>query len=284
VRTRRLLSAVLGTVLSTVLTAAALLAVPAGAQAEAVHYYVALGDSLSRGYMPAHGSFPGGDSDQGYVDDLYAKLKSTDPSLELVKLGCSGETTTSMIDGGICAYDEGSQLAAAEAFLSAHRADVRYLTIDIGANDVDACAPAGSIDAACVLNGMGTISKNLNTILSRLKAAGGGVPQSVGMSYYDPFLQYWLTGAQGQVVAVASVALLVGINTIESAEYAAYGFKVADVFGAFKTANFASPTLFGTPVNVQTLCALTFMCTLKNIHANEDGYRVIADAFAAKLS
>jgi lysophospholipase L1-like esterase len=280
VRTRRLLSAVLGTVLA----AAALVTVPASAQAQPVHYYVALGDSLARGYMPAHGSFPGGDSDQGYVDVLYAQLKAKDPSLELVKLGCSGETTTSMIDGGRCSYPEGSQLAAATAFLAAHRGDVRYLTLDIGANDVAGCAKGGTIDPQCLLKGVATIGQNLNTILSGLKAAGGGVPQSVGMTYYDPFLQYWLTGPQGQVLAVLSVALLVAINAVESTQYARYGFRVADAFSAFKTADFTSKTLFGTPVNVQTLCAWTFMCTHQDIHANEQGYRVLAGAFAAKLS
>ncbi|TAM92487.1 MAG: SGNH/GDSL hydrolase family protein [Jatrophihabitans sp.] len=225
---------------------------------------------------------PNGNSDQGYVDDLYRHLKRTDPSLVLVKLGCSGETTTTMIDGGVCTYPEGSQLAAAEAFLSAHRPHVRYLTLDIGANDVDGCAPGGAIDLRCVGAGLATIATNLHTILAGLRAADGGFPRSVAMTYYDPFLALWLTGAQGRVAAGMSVALLVALNTIEATGYGAYGFRVADVFGAYRTADF-TPAASGLPVNVQTLCALTFMCTLANIHPNPTGYQVIADAFAAQL-
>src|SRR5262245_1788898 len=61
------------------------------------HYYVALGDSLAVGVQPddAGRSLP---TDRGYVDDLYAQLSAADPKLDLVKLGCPGETTTSMIE------------------------------------------------------------------------------------------------------------------------------------------------------------------------------------------
>jgi lysophospholipase L1-like esterase len=266
------------------LTAGLLAAAPAVQADTATGYYLALGDSLAAGYQPAHGSVPAGDTDEGYVNDLYATLPgAADGSLQLNNLGCSGETTTSMISGGICDYPEGSQLNAAVAFIAAHPGQVKYLTLDIGANDVDKCAPGGSIDTACVLAGVGTIAKNLNTILAALKKADGGTPVSIGMNYYDPFLQYWTTGLQGELVATASVALLVAINTVEQTLYSLYGFKVADVFSAYKTANFTSKTLFGTPVNVQTICTLTYMCSAQNIHPNAQGYQVIAQAFAAKL-
>jgi lysophospholipase L1-like esterase len=265
------------------LAVGALTAVPTAAHSDPVHYYVALGDSLSKGYMPGSG-----DTNQGYVDDLYVTLHQKDPTLQLVKLGCSGETTGTMINGGNCGYAAGSQLAAAEQFLAANRANVTYLTIDIGANDVDGCAPAGSIDALCLVQGALTITQNLNTILSRLRAADGGLPRSVGMTYYDPFLQYWLTGIQGQLIATASVGLLTTINAAESLEYTAYGFTIADVFSAFDTAGFVPftpvPGHGSVPANVATICRLTYMCDLQNIHANVAGYQVIAQTFAAKLN
>jgi lysophospholipase L1-like esterase len=271
-------------VLACVLALGAIIAVPAQSQAATpTHYYVALGDSLAQGFMPGLG-----DTDQGYVDDLYGTLHAKDPALQLVKLGCSGETTGTMINGGKCSYAAGSQLVAAEQFLAAHKADVKYLTIDIGANDVDGCTPGGSIDAACLAQGIATITQNLNTILSRVKAADGGLPQSVGMSYYDPFLQFWLTGPQGQAVATASVGLLAGINTAEALEYTLYGFTIADVFTAFQTLNFLPidhvPGFGSEPVNVATICRLTFECDQQNIHANAAGYQVIAKTFAARLS
>jgi lysophospholipase L1-like esterase len=278
-RTSRLL-------LACALAVGVLAATPVTSQADPVHYYVALGDSLSRGYMPGVG-----DSDQGYADDLFLTLQAKDPSLQLIKLGCSGESTGTMINGGKCVdrYPAGtSQLSVAEQFLAEHRADVEYLTIDIGANDVDGCTPGGTIDTACLAQGVLTITQNLNTILSRLKSADGGLPQSVGMSYYDPFLQYWLTGLQGQLVATASVALLAGINTAESLEYTAYGFKIADVFTAFRTLSFLPYTSVAgygwLPLNVSTICRLTFECDQHNIHPNAAGYQVIAQTFAAKVS
>lgn len=252
------------------------------------HYYLALGDSLARGYMPGPGSQH--DTDQGYVDDLYVTLHAKDPSLQLVKLGCSGETTGTMITGGRCTdrYPAGtSQLAAAEQFLTAHHGSVSYLTLDVGANDVDGCTPGGSIDAVCLLTGVETIRANLTTILDRLTAASGRLPVSAGMTYYDPFLQYYLGGLQGKVVAILSVDLLAAINTVETLLYQQHGFKVADVAGAYKTTNFLNQTTvpgYGQqPVNVATICRLTYMCSVQNIHPNVEGYQVIATAFEKKI-
>jgi lysophospholipase L1-like esterase len=262
---------------------AAALVVPA-TQATAVtpHYYVALGDSLSRGYMP-----PAGDSDQGYPDKLFATLHAKDPSLELVKLGCSGETTTSMIEGGRCTdrYPVGtSQLAVAEQFLRDHLGAVKYLTLDIGANDVDGCATGGSIDPACVTQGTLTIVKNLQTILAGLTAADKRLPRSIGMTYYDPFLAAWLAGPQGQLVATASVTLLVAINQLERLLYMTYGFRIADVATTFKTLDFGHARIVAPygklPANVANICQYTFMCSQQNIHPTVAGYQLIANTFA----
>ena len=80
------------------------------------------------------------------------------PKLSLVKLGCPGETTVTMIDGGICTYDHGSRLEEAVAFLRASRQFVAFVTINIGANDF-ACA-----DLACVPAGVASIQANLPAI------------------------------------------------------------------------------------------------------------------------
>jgi hypothetical protein len=62
---------------------------PARRAAPRTSYYLALGDSLSRGIQPdaAGASLPTG---QGYADQLYATLRARDRGLRLVKLGCSG--------------------------------------------------------------------------------------------------------------------------------------------------------------------------------------------------
>src|SRR5260221_4065191 len=93
-------------------------------------YYLALGDSLSRGVQPdsAGASLA---TRQGYADQLYAALRRGHPGLRLVKLGCSGETTETMNDGGICSYPGGAQLAAAVSLLLGHPGRVSLSTICI---------------------------------------------------------------------------------------------------------------------------------------------------------
>jgi len=67
---------------------------------------------------------------------------------------------------------------------------------------------------------------------------------------------------------------------------------VADVAGAFHSSNFATMVPFppphnSVPLNVATICQLTYMCVPApvgpNIHANPDGYGVMAATFAAVL-
>src|ERR1700684_457052 len=75
-------------------------------------YYLALGDSLSQGVQP-NAAGTSVETRQGYAIQVYAALLPGHPGLRLVKLGCPGETTSTMIHGGICRYRGGSQLAAA---------------------------------------------------------------------------------------------------------------------------------------------------------------------------
>jgi lysophospholipase L1-like esterase len=272
-----------------VLAAIGLVAIPAtAAQAAPPIYYLALGDSLAAGFQP------GGDTTAGYVYDVYNHLHATHPNLVLINLGCDGETTTSMVSGGcsgtpVTPYTTGSQLGDAVKYLQLYGSAVKYLTIDIGANDVDGCLPGGVPNAACLLQGAQTITTNLNTIMATLKrAAGGKLPQhSAGMTYYDPFLQQWLTGPEGELVAAATVPLAAGVNLDESTIYTGYGAKIADVFTTFKTLSFApthnTPPYGKLPVNVARICTWTWMCSQQNIHANDTGYLQIAKTFEARL-
>ena len=110
-------------------------------------YYLALGDSLSRGVQPDAAGVSV-ETDHGYPDQVQAALRPRHPALRLVKLGCPGETTSTMINGGICRYPGGSQLAAAVAFLRDHRGHVLLVTLDIGANDTEDCGSWASPQAA----------------------------------------------------------------------------------------------------------------------------------------
>lgn len=260
-------------------------------------YYVALGDSLAQGVQPATPPLPAGvtlgqsiETDAGYADDLEAHYQAQfGGALTLVKLGCPGETTTSMLTGAgsPCSYRPGSQLAAAVAFIRAHRSQIALITIDIGANDVDGCATTTAINQACVAAGFAAVEHNLPLILGALRAAAGPRTVIAGMNLYDPFLADYLTGAAGQALATASVSLDESLNQLIDGGYAAFGVRTADVQDAFSTADFTDtaplPGVGTVPLNVARICGWTWMCAPApvgpNIHANAIGYQQIAVAF-----
>src|SRR5260370_34124429 len=160
-----------------------------GPAAPPATYYLALGDSLSQGVQPdAAGASV--ETADGYADQLYAALRRGDghAGLELVKLGCPGETTEAMIDGGICRYQGGSQLAAADAFLRAHRGRVFLVTIDIGANDPEDCGgqPGLCQLGKCAVTGIPSAVPHLTAIMARLTAAAGPGVLGVGINYFLP--------------------------------------------------------------------------------------------------
>jgi lysophospholipase L1-like esterase len=252
-------------------------------------YYLALGDSLSQGVQPdAAGTSV--ETGQGYADQLYAMLRPGQPALKLVKLGCPGETTATMIHGGICRYRGGSQLAAAVAFLSAHRGHMYLVTLDIGANDPEDCGSGGvslHTITACIGTDIPDAASNLDTILARLRAAAGPGTRIVGMSYYLPALAEWRHGLTGQAVAWVSERLAVAYNDLLDNAYAKSDVRVANVFGAFQTTDFgnrvAVPGVGTVPRNVADICQWTWECASPprgpNQHANQAGYGVIARAF-----
>jgi len=257
-------------------------------------YYLALGDSLSQGVQP---DAAGGDVEtgQGYADQLYAALLPAHPGLRLVKLGCPGETSKTMIDGGICRYPGGSQLAAAVAFLRAHRGRMFLITIDIGANDPEDCGSQSSLSklVSCFATGVPAALANLAVIMTRLRASAPGV-RVAGMTYYLPALAEWLDGTAGQVIARASEKLAAGYSKLLKGAYAGSGARVADVFSAFDTSNFGDqvtvPGIGTVPRNVALICRWTWACAAPprgpDQHANQAGYQVIAQTFqrAAGLS
>jgi lysophospholipase L1-like esterase len=260
-------------------------------------YYLALGDSLSQGVQPATPPLPSGvtlgesiETDAGYANDLYTHYaRAFHGALALVKLGCPGETTTSMLTGtgSPCSYPQGSQLAAALAFIKAHRGQIKLITIDIGANNVDGCVTGGTISQTCVATGVGALEHDLPLILGALRDAAGPHTLIAGMNLYDPFLADYLTGPAGQAAATESVTLDGEINQIIAAGDQAFNIKTADVADAFRTTDFTDtatlPGIGTVPLNVAEICDLTWMCAPApvgpNIHANATGYEVIAGAF-----
>jgi lysophospholipase L1-like esterase len=261
----------------------------------AVHYYVALGDSLAEGFQPNGDAGPGGTFTHGYANQLFAALRAVDPTLQLENLACGGETTSSMISGVkptgnlgsryFCGYRarraelaHGSQLADAVAFLHAHSQFVSLITVDIGGNDVAQCVY--SLDQACLADALATVNQNLTVILSALREAAPGVP-IVGMNYYDPLLVFWFSD---QTAAQITEQMVVQFNDVLESVYGAAGDPVADVETAFSTTDWT--LMDGIPLNLERICEWTWMCDPTygpDLHANTAGYGVIAEAFEQVL-
>lgn len=275
-----------------------ILALPvfAAADDEGVRYYVSLGTSLSVGIQP---DLQGANqaTDDGYADQLFDIIEPQYREIRLVKLGCPGETTTTMMAGGKCLYPKGSQLAEAVSFLHAHKDKVELVTIDMGVNDIISrdCIVGTDVDYQCISDALDEIAVNLPVILSALREAADPETPIVGMNYYNTFLAFWLTGAEGQVLAMESSQLAYILNDVVLGPiYGGFQIPVADVASSFMSNDFvtmvefpAPGSGFYVPVNVAVICNWTYMCVPPpvgpNIHATPDGYAVIAATFASLL-
>jgi hypothetical protein len=135
------------------------------------------------------------------------------------------------------------------------------------------------------------IDANLPVIMRRLRrAAGGGVPMA-SMTLYDPFLQLYLAPAtRTESLDINFYAR--NLNRALERLYRKGRFRIAHVDTAFSTYQTSTTTQLAgqpqpVPVAVEEICRLTWMCAPApagpDIHANRDGYAVIAKAFAAAL-
>jgi lysophospholipase L1-like esterase len=246
-------------------------------------YYLALGDSLSRGVQPTRTGMLV-ETTQGYVDDLYAYYRLHHPELRLAKLGCSGETTETMITGGVCSYPLGSQLAEAVQFLQTHQ--VALVTLNIGGDNILHCIGAGGIDPTCVTNGLNDTSVDLPQILGALRAAAPGVT-IIAMNYNDPLLGLWRFGPEGQTLAQKTLQITLLLNRILEGIYGAFHVPVADVAEAFRTADSRPIPLLDVPVNVFLALTWTWIGLTPplgpDVHPNAVGYAVMAGAFVKTI-
>ena len=163
--------------------------------------YLALGDSLAAGYQPGGTEL----RDSAYPALALSRLDRAGAELTLENLACSGETTTSFLEGGKCDYAEGSQMAQAEAVLAERAGDVALVTIDLGGNDLLRCVRETSVDTACTKTGLAGVADNLPEILDRLRAAAGQDVPVLVLGYYNPWLAAsYLGEGEGQLDAATS--------------------------------------------------------------------------------
>ncbi len=252
-------------------------AAPAPAASRAT-YYVSVGDSLAAGDQPV------GSLHHGYADQLF-KVERQRPQysqLRLEKVGCSGESTETIMHPSYCRYRNGSQLAEAVAFLDAHRGSVSFITLTIGANDIG--IDCGG-DIGCAL---AQIQQNLPVILSTLRAHAGPDVPIIGTNYYQPDIAQWFDDHAAAEDASSSA---VAFNGFLESLYAAAGSPVADVETAFAITDFTHvrrlPGAGLVPLAVYNVCTLTWMCTGPphgpDIHPTTAGYTAMARAIARTL-
>ncbi|WP_392542657.1 SGNH/GDSL hydrolase family protein [Oryzobacter telluris] len=244
--------------------------------------YVALGDSLAAGYQPGGAEL----RDSAYPALAANRLAGDGADLRLENLGCSGETTTSLLKGGKCTFDAGSQIAQAEQVLEAAKGNVGLVTIDIGGNDLLRCVRIeAGIDAACVDQGVKTVGTNLPRILQRLtKAAGGDVPVLV-IGYYNPWVAAKALDQPIKGIDAAAKAYTRLSTTIEKSAKGA-GATFVGLDEAFGT-NDTTPTTIGgrtVPENAARVCTLTNLCTARDIHFSDEGAATVARVVAEAAS
>lgn len=238
-------------------------------------YYLALGDSLAFGYQPDLNWV------QGYAQQLWYDLQQHG-SRHIVNFGCSDVTTQEFIQGGCPLanirhdYYNGSQLAAAVAFLNEHKGEVSPVTLDLGANNV-----LGDINPkTCTVNDfwyqdLSVMDSDLDLlILPKLEQAltgrgGQQLGQLVMMNYYNPY-QRQCPGAD---------SFIRQLNRHLAADAASYSVPIVDVYSAFNAASAGKTSQTGG------VCRLTWMCgwPIQDIHPTSTGYRVIADTIKRTL-
>jgi lysophospholipase L1-like esterase len=244
--------------------------------------YLALGDSITFGYIASDGF--------AYVNPKnfigYPYHVERD-GLDAADAACPGETTSSFIsstgaDNGCRAFRAefplhvsytSTQLDFAISFLAAHKR-TRLVTIQLGANDgfllEDSCNGNFTCIEAGLPQTLATVGSNMNAILASLRATGYRGPIVVvnyySLDYTDP-QQTGLSEALNQTLAAAAKA---------------NGALVADAFTAFQTAAstpFAGgKTCMAGLLNVNPSDPTQQTC---DVHPTQSGQQLLAEAVEA---
>jgi lysophospholipase L1-like esterase len=258
--------------------------IAASAQSASGPRYLALGDSVSFGFITQAGfEYVNADNFIGFP--TYAGQSA---KLNVINAACPGETTGSFLSSA--APDDGcrqfrtagaqlhvsyssTQLDFALAFLKSHP-QTRLVTIGLGADDILLLRAACQGDPLCIESGLSAVlagvTANLETILTDLRSTGftGTI---VVVNYYS--VDY---------SDANETALTSALNDALAAAAAQAGGVIADVFTAFQTATVPAG---GKTCNAGLLNASPqnqFTC---DIHPSQSGQmligKVVAQTFAA---
>jgi hypothetical protein len=257
-------------------------------------YYLDIGASQSLGFQPTGVLHHNGTTTNvGYANDLIKLQALKGVSLNLEQVGCPGDTVGSLLNStksDACYRAPNTQLTKATTYLNAHKSDPVLVTVDLGFNDVRACLKAYPVDETCLNRAVAVTQRDLPIILNDLKAASGVHTLFVGIEYADPFLGFYLDGANGPARANATLQGIDRFDAVLDRIYTSAGAAIANVPSAFET-NDSNPMAVdnvGTlPINVHEACEYTWFCDTKPFgpddHPNNAGYSLIAGAIDGTL-
>lgn len=253
--------------------------------------YLALGDSVSFGYRE-FSTLPTPDYTKPRSFVGFPALVARDLGLKLTNAACPGETTASMINikkqsngcwtqpGGGKGYRQlfplhvkydRSQLYFAIRWLRSHP-NTRLVTLMIGANDgflcqettPDHCTSPQELGAV-----LATVSKNVKTILQRLRQGAHYAGQIVVVSYYS--LDY---------ADPNQTALSLALDQAIAASAQKYNATMANGFGIFKR---AAAQASGNTCAAGLLTILNGQSTPCGVHPSLAGQALLSSAVERKV-
>jgi lysophospholipase L1-like esterase len=253
--------------------------------------YLALGDSVPFGFREAS-TLPTPDYNKPKSFSGFPELVARDLGLRLTNASCPGETTSSMINkkaqsngcltrpdgspGYRAAFPlhvkySGSQLDFAAHWLGTHP-NTRLVTLMIGANDgflcqettPDHCTSPQELGAV-----LATVSKNVKTILQRLRQGAHYAGQIVVVSYYS--LDY---------ADPNQTALSLALDQAIAASAQKYNATMANGFGIFKR---AAAQASGNTCAAGLLTILNGQSTPCGVHPSLAGQALLSSAVERKV-
>ena len=231
---------------------------------------------MAYGYQPTkdHKNPPPSVFNTGYVDVFATQLRGIAPGIQVVNYGCPGESLVTFTKGGCEWLSEGrrlhdafsgSQLGAALAFLRANPGQVSPITITLWGNDIgdleEACkgrsavsesvlhAPSRGLAPVCVRS---LFSSGRPLLRPRSSRPEPGTSRSVGSRGWRSCIDRSTSGS-----SVRRTARALASRTCAECSTRGSGFA--------KTR--------------KRVCALTYVCSLGDVHPKDAGYRAMAKAF-----
>jgi lysophospholipase L1-like esterase len=264
----------------------------AGADTPVTAFYLDIGASSSIGVQPTAAYPRGQRTDEGYADDIVASEATKGVTLDLHEIGCSGETTNTMLYGGDhCYVSPDTQLNEAVTFLQSHQDENGLVTIDLGFNDLLPCLHQWLTNPDCVTRQLDTVRQQLTAIIGLLKDVAGPRVKFIGVGHYDPYIAKSLNDPSRADFAKWSMHAVRHLDDVLRSVYESYEIPMADVAQAFEIDDTTTVDVAGigsVPENVAEVCQLTWMCQPEplgpNIHPNDLGYQAIAAAIEQQLT